>query len=82
MRVYICSKCATFIESSSSPNSGGCPKGSSHIWYLVTNNGGVTPKSGLSPYQCSKCAITIYSKSSPYSNGCPSGSSHSWRKLA
>ena len=81
MRVFICSKCGTVVEKDSTPSSTGCPKSSSHSWYIVTYNGSLTTKPGLNPYQCSKCGITIYSNTTPSSLGCPSGGSHSWRKL-
>jgi hypothetical protein len=74
MKNYQCSKCATVIQSSSLPNSNGCPKGSSHSWH---NLGEVGDKN----YQCKKCGTVIKTNSLPSSNGCPSGSSHSWSKL-
>ena len=71
---YDCGKYGTTIKSSTYPQSGSCPKGSSHNW---TGLGEVGNKN----YSCSKCGITIQTNSFPQMGTCPKGSTHSWSSL-
>jgi DNA-directed RNA polymerase subunit RPC12/RpoP len=81
MAVFICSRCGSMIESSSTPSGVGCPAGGSHMWYRVCNNGGITPKPGTKAYQCKKCGKIVYCNTTPAGVGCPAGGSHIWIKL-
>lgn len=74
LRNYQCDKCGTVVQDNSTPNTSGCPKGSSHHW---SNLGEVGDKN----YQCKKCKILVKANATPNTSGCPSGSSHSWSKL-
>jgi hypothetical protein len=74
MNNYQCSKCATVVQSQSSPNTGYCPKGASHSWHNLGETGDKN-------YQCKKCGTVVKSNSSPNTGYCPNGSSHSWSKL-
>ena len=74
MKNYQCNKCATLVQSSSSPNRASCPSSGSHSW---TDLG----KIGNTYYQCKNCRALIKSDSSPSRSSCPSSGSHSWTKL-
>ncbi len=81
MAVYMCKYCGMMIEKSSRPSNAGCPKHSSHFWYIVCKNGGIEPKSGLNAYSCKYCGKVVYCSQTPNMSGCPAHNSHSWHKL-
>ena len=74
LKNYMCKKCATVVNSGSTPSSYGCPAGNSHSW----NNLGQV---GTRNYLCKKCGTHVESRSTPSSYGCPAGNSHSWNNL-
>lgn len=74
MKNYQCKRCNTVIQSTSYPNSTGCPAGTSHNWVSLGETGTKT-------YQCKRCGIVLLSKDMPYGYACQNGSSHSWNKL-
>ncbi|SNR90703.1 hypothetical protein [Desulfurobacterium atlanticum] len=81
MKLYMCRKCGTVIETASGPSGSSCPQGGNHIWNLLTNDGSTVAKPGLIPFMCKKCGTLVYAKQRPNATQCPSGGGHVWNRV-
>jgi hypothetical protein len=71
---WICQRCNTHTQKSTTPNNASCPAGGGHRWNRAA-------EVGDHAFQCTKCQQLIHAKMTPSTGGCASGGGHAWQRL-
>lgn len=71
---WICQRCNTRIQKSTTPNNASCLAGGGHRWHRAA-------EVGNHAFQCAKCQQLLQAKMMPSTSGCASGGGHAWQRL-